>query len=89
MQESLRVALNGHKKTDWDVRSSYATAAYNFTPNATTQFTPHELMFGELPQMEVDFIFPKEEPARSTPAEFLQTLLQKMKETFIIVRRNF
>ena len=88
VQESLRVALNGHKKTDWDVRSSYATAAYNFTPNATTQFTPHELMFGELPQMEVDFIFPKEEPARSTPAEFLQTLLQKMKETFITVRRN-
>ena len=88
VQESLRVALNGHKKTDWDVRASYATAAYNFTPNSTTQFTPHELMFGELPQMEVDFIFPREEPARSTPAEFLQDLLKKMKETFMTVRKN-
>ena len=88
VQESLRVSIDGHKKTDWDVRASYATAAYNFTPNSTTKFTPHELMFGELPQMEVDFLFPKDEPPRTTPAEFLQNLLQKMKETFKKVRQN-
>ena len=88
VQESLRVSIDGHKKTDWDVRASYATAAYNFTPNSTTNFTPHELMFGELPQMEVDFLFPKGEPPRTTPAEFLQNLLLKMKDTFKKVRQN-
>ena len=88
VQESLRVAIEGHKKTDWDVRVSYATAAYNFTPNSVTNFAPHELMFGELPQMEVDFMFPKHDTPRSTPAEFLRELLSKMKDTFKKVRQN-
>jgi transposase InsO family protein len=88
VQESLRVAINGHRKTDWDVRISYATAAYNFTPNATTKFTPHELMFGQLPQMEIDFIFDKSEETRSAPAEFLKEMLLKMSKTFEKVREN-
>ena len=88
VQESLRVAMNGHKKNDWDVRASYATAAYNFTPHSVTQFAPHELMFGELPQMEVDFLMPNQEQVRMSQSEYLEDLLHRMRMTYIKVREN-
>ena len=64
LQETLRVAMNGHRRKDWDVRVSYATAAYNFTPHSVTKFAPYELMFGRLPQMDIDFSMPREEVPR-------------------------
>ena len=88
VQENLRIAIDGHRKKDWDIRVAYATASYNFTPHTATNFAPHELMFGELPQMQIDFLFKDKEPERNTPGEFLQNLLKKMKETFSQVRRN-
>ena len=88
VQESLRVALNGHRKNDWDVRASYATAAYNFTPHSVTQFAPHELMFGELPQMEIDFLMPSKEQTRQSQGEYLEDLLTRMRLTYIKVREN-
>ena len=88
VQESLRVAMDGHAKKDWDIRVSYATAAYNFTPHSVTKFAPHELMFGELPQMELDLQAPRPEQMQWEQAEYLQYLTELMKTTFRRVREN-
>ena len=88
VQESLRVAMDGHAKKDWDVRVSYATAAYNFTPHSVTRFAPHELMFGELPQMELDLQAPRPEQMQWEQAEYLQYLKHLMRDTFRRVREH-
>ena len=88
VQETLRIAINGHRKKDWDIRASYATAAYNFTPHSVTKFAPHELMFGKLPQMEIDFLLPRQEPPRNVPAAYLQNLVELMRLTFLKVRNT-
>ena len=80
--------MNGHRHTDWDVRVSYATAAYNFTPHSVTKFAPHELMFGRLPQMDVDFSLPREEVPQDTPAHYLIKLTETMRHTFHVVRQH-
>ena len=88
LQETLRVAMNGHRRKDWDVRVSYATAAYNFTPHSVTKFAPYELMFGRLPQMDIDFSMPREEVPRDTPAEYLLKMTERMRHTFNVVRQQ-
>ena len=88
LQETLRVAMNGHRRNDLDVRVSYATAAYNFTPHSVTKFAPYELMFGRLPQMDIDLSMPRKEVLRDTQAEYLLKMTERMRHAFNVVRQQ-
>ncbi len=53
MCDSLAAMCN-NKRTDWDQQLSKLIFAYNSSRHATTNLTPHELMFGRMCKLTFD-----------------------------------
>ena len=47
--------LGEDKKTDWPSHLAEIVHAYNATHSTVTGYSPHYLMFGQLPRLPVDF----------------------------------
>ncbi len=63
MQEYLQLFTTAEKRGEWDECLGRATSAYNKTKHSATGFPPHELVFGEKPNIptEPDLLIPYEE----------------------------
>ena len=46
------------KKADWLSHLDEIAHTYNATRSAVTRYSPHYLMFGQWPRLQVDFVFP-------------------------------
>jgi len=50
----LRSISENENRDDWDEKLPYVMFAYNTSVQASTQYTPHEMVFGYLPRLSVD-----------------------------------
>ena len=55
---TIKMYLDSKKgQRDWDAHLDEACYAYNLTPNPTTKFSPHEILFGVPARVPVDLFF--------------------------------
>ena len=76
--------LGEDKKADWPSHLAEIVHAYNATQSAVTGYSPHYLMFGQLPRLPVNFIFPtvgsSEAPVREASARKVDTYVASVRD---------
>ena len=77
--------LGEDKKADWPSHLAEIVHAYNATQFAVTGYSPHYLMFGRLPRLLVNFIFPtvgsnKEAPMREASARSVDVYVASVRD---------
>ena len=77
--------LEGEDKGQWPRHLSKLTHAYNSIRSAVTGYSPHVLMFGWQPRLQIDFVFPIHEvmgtlrPVDSCVADLITALRKAFK----------
>ena len=81
--------LPGNFKGDWRSHLHKITFAYDCTKNASTQFSPFTLLFGRLPRLPIDFMFPAEEYSNKISyPEYVDKRKDAMREAYDVARIN-
>lgn len=71
------------KKLDWPHYLPHVIFSYNTTPHQTTGESPHLLMFGQEPQLPVDFLLGSiQEPTRGTVHDWMREHQQRLQTAF-------
>lgn len=79
----LLQALPPVKKPDWPSYLPHVTFSYNTTTHQTTGESPYLLMFGQEPQLPVDFLLGKiQEPIGGTIGDWLQEHQMRLQTAF-------
>ena len=77
--------LGEDKKADWPSHLAEIVHAYNATQSAVTGYSPHHLMFGQLPRLPVDFVFPtigsNEAPMRQCVDMYVASIRDRLRTT--------
>ena len=81
--------LGEDKKANWPSHLAEIVHTYNATQSAVAGYSPHYLMFGQLPSHLVDFVFPtigsNEAPTREASAKnvdvYIATLRDRLRST--------
>ena len=85
--ELLRTTQERHE--DWYLRVSHVCFAYNSTPHAATNFSPHYLMFGCEPFCDLDVRVPGGPTVLPLPVnEFAEDIVQRMSDAHVITRTH-
>ena len=76
--------LGEDKKADWPSHLAEIVHAYNATQFAVTGYSPHYLMFGRLPRLPVNFVFPtigsNEVPMREASARSVDVYIASVRD---------
>ena len=76
--------LGEDKKADWPSHLPEIVHTYNATQSAVTRYSPHYLMFGQWPRLQVDFVFPtigsNEAPMREASARSVDMYMASIRE---------
>ena len=74
-------------QSDWDRGLPYTTFVFNTTPHYSTEFTPHELLFGRKPN--IPGILQKETPEiQYTHDNYVKELQARLQSSYEIARSN-
>jgi len=74
-------------QSNWDKWLPYATFVFNTTRHTTTQFTPHELLFGRRPNIRG--LLQKEPPeTQYTYDNYIRELQSRLKSSYEMARNN-
>jgi len=74
-------------QTDWDKWIPYATFVFNTTPQSSTGYTPHELLFGR--NANIPGILQKENPEiRYNYESYVQELQSRLQSCYELARSN-
>ena len=68
----LQRSLPSELKTKWPQYLPELVQAYNNTPHASTRFLPHFLLFGQEPQLPVDYPLGREAPSAVGPTDWVR-----------------
>ena len=76
--------LREDKKADWPSHLAEIVHAYNATWSSVTRYSPHYLMFGWWPRLQVDFVFPtigsNEAPMREASAKCVDVYVASIQD---------
>ena len=76
--------LGEDKKANWPSHLAEIVHAYNATQSIVTGYSPHYLMFGQWPRLQVYFVFPtigsNEAPTREASAKSVDVYVASVRD---------
>jgi len=84
----LLQTLSAKHKRQWDKHLENLVFIYNKTPNSTTGFSPHFLIFGREPRLPIDWLLPGSDDADVELGDWVADYLENLRSIWTLANQN-